>query len=467
MRFCLTLILLCVGLNQGGFACECLGTSRPCERLSSAAVFVGRVIETVATKHQEDDKTWYPGYSMRFAVDESFRGELGTKVMIETGWGGGDCGTPLEPGGKFLIFAYKAKDNQLWTGMCSGNRRLTGSADEVELLQELRDLVKQGSSTIFGSVFQSKPVWRDDEIANESAPKPVSGMVLVAKSDGYSTSTKTKADGTFEFTGLPKGKYAVGPEKLQGWDFDHEYEENYQAELSDGACAHINFRLNPTTRIRGHLTIPAEVKDRTIEVVAIPVDMKELNQFTGKYDFTDEDGRFNLWPLPPGDYFVGVNINSSPKEDSPFPPTYYPGVTSQKAASVIHLEEGETQDLELPLSELAKPRTVRFVAIGLDGKPMKHIYIQREDLRHPGDAASYVNVDLDRNGAGKMIVYAGYFYHLHGSQFISDGNEWCAKPVTISAGSKPVSVRFVMDHKSDNCNIHEIDNAANKGRNLQ
>jgi hypothetical protein len=70
-----------------------------------------------------------------------------------------------------------------------------------------------------------------------------------------------------------------------------------------------------------------------------------------------------------------------------------------------------------------------------------------------------VNVDLDKNGAGSMIVYAGFSYHLHGSQWISTGNEWCAKPVIIPAGSAPLSVRFVMDQKSANCNLVEIDKA--------
>jgi hypothetical protein len=90
----------------------------------------------------------------------------------------------------------------------------------------------------------------------------------------------------------------------------------------------------------------------------------------------------------PGDYYVEVNISGSPKPDAPFPPTYYPGVTNQKDASVVSVGLAEVRELELPIREIAKPRSVHFVAIGLDGKPMKAIYIQLEDLRHPGDAGS-------------------------------------------------------------------------------
>jgi hypothetical protein len=240
-------------------------------------------------------------------------------------------------------------------------------------------------------------------------------------------------------------------------DFDHEHEDRYQADVSDGQCANISFTLEPTTRIRGHVTPPAGLELPTIKVAAIPTHLKNLNQFSGQSDFTDENGRFDLWPLPPGDYYVGVNINSSPAADAPFPPTYYPGVTSRKAASIVHVEEREVKELELPLPETATPRTVRFTAIGLDGKPLKAIYIQLEDLRHPGDAASYVNLDLDGNGTGTLTVYSGYAYHLHGSHWVSYGNDWCSKPVVIPAGTKPVEAQFVMDRKDISCAIAEID----------
>lgn len=454
----LALALLCVGLNGHLFGCSCVGSRRPCEKLRSDAVFVGRVVETVRTRHQQD-KDWYPGYSMRFAVDETFRGDLGTEVMVETGTGGGDCGTPLLPGDKYLIFAYKSDKGELWTGLCSGNQELIDNPDGQQMVEQLRSLVKKETATISGAVWKTKVDWHDDDVGDNSPPQPMKELVLHAVSDGYSTFTHTTEKGTFEFQGLPPGKYKIDPELPGGLDFDHEYPDHYEAELSGGTCAEISFRLEPVTRIRGHLILPPDISDHVIKVVALPVQLKKVNQFSGKYSFTDEDGRFDLWPLPPGNYYVGVNINDSPKEDTPFPPTYYPGVTSQKAAHIIHLEEGQIKELELPLPEMAVPRTVKFVAIGLDGKPMKHIYIQREDLRHPGDAASYVNVDLDKNGAGRMIVYAGFSYHLHGSQWIRNGNYWCAKPVVITAGTEPVNVRFVMDRKSDSCNTVEIDKA--------
>jgi hypothetical protein len=457
-RFCAIFILVWVALSSVCLGCECLGAERPCEYLRSDTVFVGRVVETVAVKHPMEKNSWTPGYSMRFAVDESLRGGLGTEVTIETGGGGGDCGTPLTPGERFLIFAYKEKDGRLWTGMCSGNRALAGNPSDDKVVEQYRALVKSGVGTIFGRVAQGKPVWREDDIRDGAAPEPVQGMILHANAEKFSAVTKTAKDGSYEFDGLPNGKYTVTPEMGNNLDFDREYfDERYRADVADGQCANIGFNLKPKTRIRGHVTQPVGLELKTIEVVAIPIGLRELNQFSGKSDFTDENGRFDLWPLPPGDYYVGVNINNSPKADAPFPPTYFPGVTSRKAASIVHVEEGEVKDLELPLPEVAKSRTVHFVAIGLDGKPLRAIYVQLEDLRHPGDAGSYVNVDLNNNGEGTLTVYSGYSYHLHGSHWVSYGNDWCSKPVVIAGGTGPVDVRFVMDRKDANCQISEID----------
>ena len=69
---------------------------------------------------------------------------------------------------------------------------------------------------------------------------------------------------------------------------------------------------------------------------------------------------------------------SSPKADSPFPPAYYPGVTNRAAAAVVHISRGEIKGLELPLPEVAAARQVHFAAIGLDGQPLKTVYVQPE-----------------------------------------------------------------------------------------
>jgi hypothetical protein len=456
IRFFLVVALGFFVFSEAIFACECIGVERPCEHLRVDAVFVGQVIDTVPVQRPVDKNSYTFGYSMHFSVDESLRGALGSDVTIQTGNGGGDCGTPLPPGQKFLIFAYREKGGQLWTGMCSGNQLLAGTVADTHILEPYRTLAKTHAGSIFGRVVFSKPKWSGDDVIDNAPPKGLKGVVLRASSATFTSTTRTSTGGLYEFDQLPNGKYTVIPERPSRFDYDHDDEGRYEADVSDGGCANIAFKLEPTTRIRGHLTLPAGLQLKLIQVTAVPIGLKELNQFSGKWDLTDENNRFDLWPLPPGDYYVGVNISSSPKAEAPFPPTYYPGVTSQQAAKVVRVKEGEIAELELTLPEVAKTRTVHFVAIGLDGKPLRKIYIQLEDLRHPGDASSYVNVDLDETGAGSLTIYSRYSYHLHGSVYVGQG-DWCSEPVVIQAGGDPIEARFVMDRKAMSCTIRDID----------
>jgi hypothetical protein len=317
-------------------------------------------------------------------------------------------------------------------------------------------MITKGSAEVFGRIGVVKPLWRHDEMTG-SPWVPLRKIVVHAKSDSSDVSTQALDDGTFEFASLSNGKYTIIPEIPVGNDYSHEYPDNYQADIRDGECRNVSFMIQPNTRIRGHVNSKVAADLSNVMVLAIPVNVKDPNSLSGKWGFVGENDRFDLWPLPPGDYYVGVNINSSPSAERPFPPTYFPGVTNENEASIVHVKEGEVKDIELSLPQLASPRMVHFTAIGLDGKPMRKIYIQLEDLSHPGDAASYVNVDLSSKGEGTLTIYSGYSYHLHGSHWVRYGEDWCAKTVTIPAGSEPVEARFVVDHKDADCEISEID----------
>ena len=438
-----------------------MNSERPCERLRSDVAFVGHVTSLVPEQRVVGHMKWTTGYSMRFLVEISIKGKLSGEISIHTGTGGGDCGTPLAPGGSFIIFAYKDENGILSTGMCNGNRELTSTPEEEKEIKEYQSLAGSGLVAIFGHAAFVQPHWKGDDVEDESKPRPVGGLTIHATGKDVTQTTTTSADGSYAFEGLPDGKYTISPEISDKLDFDREhFEDRYQPNLSAGECRNVSFTLEPVTRIRGHVTLPAGFTQRSIEVEAIPITLKNVNQFSGKWDFTDPDGRFDLWPLPPGDYYVGVNINSSPKAQAPFHPTYFPGVINRLDAAIVHVGTNEVKEIELPIREIAKTRQVRFVAIGMDGKPMKKIYVQLEDLRHPGDAFSNTNVDLDQNGAGELRVFAGYAYHLHASLSVIYGNDWCAKPVAISAGSAPVEVRFVMDRQDASCDLRKIDHTA-------
>jgi len=140
LRYGTMLVLISVVLSSESQACSCRSLSRPCEYLLRDVAFVGQVLETRAVQHQRESNRVSPGYSMRFSVEETLRGDLGTEVSVETGSGGGDCGTPLRPGDRFLIFAFHGTNGELWTGLCSGNRELNGDPQNQQFLDDPGDV---------------------------------------------------------------------------------------------------------------------------------------------------------------------------------------------------------------------------------------------------------------------------------------------------------------------------------------
>ena len=72
-------------------------------------------------------------------VVENFKGAQTNKLVITTGWGGGDCGVLFDTGRAYLVFAKHPKDHsRLVTTICDG----TGEAQRVQpQLAELRSSI--------------------------------------------------------------------------------------------------------------------------------------------------------------------------------------------------------------------------------------------------------------------------------------------------------------------------------------
>ena len=149
-RYGAIVVLLSVVLLDEGYGCTCMPHSRPCEYLRNSAVFVGQVIETQPAQHEFARDRWSDGFAMRFSVEESISGNLGAEVVVKTGLGGGDCGTPLPPGARFLIFAYRNPHGELETGLCSGNRELNGNSESLPLLESSHVAIRRNRSSVSG-----------------------------------------------------------------------------------------------------------------------------------------------------------------------------------------------------------------------------------------------------------------------------------------------------------------------------
>ena len=435
------------------FASSRYANRRSCEVLSADAIFIGRVIATSPTVHRVANQTW-PGYSIRFAVEEVLKGKLEQEVTGEIGSGCGGCGEPPEPGKRLLVFAIKGEDGLLWTG--NAHELQPNDPVNYSIVDPVRKAITLGKGSLYGNVtYTAPPVWDNQGKPVGGGKLTVPNLVIRAASESNTFATRTAKDGTYEFKDLPNGRYIVTPELERTWTYDqHFFAARYEKSIGDGSCAKVDFDMYPTTRLKGRIKLPPGQQfgtpiDGTVslqDIVAVPTGLQNTNERSGFEAIVFPDGQFDIWPIPAGDYYLGINITKSPTPEMSYAPTYYPGVTDKKAARVIHLEPGEVKSIEFPAPKFAPKRLVRIEAMGLDGKPLRKLRVQREDLQYPGDATnSIVDVDLDENGVGTMYVFAGITYHLHPTYVWLRRTTWCAAPVLVSAGSEPMQMHIVMD----------------------
>ncbi len=109
-------------------ACSCAGASTPAELLEGAdAVFRG------ISQGQASSVSGCGGEENRrfdFDVEEVWKGAVQSTAQITTGLGGGDCGMEFAEGREYIIFAHQSETTgELYTGICSGNIRVTAPAD--------------------------------------------------------------------------------------------------------------------------------------------------------------------------------------------------------------------------------------------------------------------------------------------------------------------------------------------------
>ncbi|MDQ3714277.1 MAG: hypothetical protein M3388_18960, partial [Acidobacteriota bacterium] len=100
-------------------ACSCISSGPPCQSYwNTPIVFSGRVVEITTPKSAEELYPKFPEKTIRFAVNQAFRGISGTTVEVVTGMGGGDCGYDFELNENYLVYAdnYKGK---IYAGICS------------------------------------------------------------------------------------------------------------------------------------------------------------------------------------------------------------------------------------------------------------------------------------------------------------------------------------------------------------
>jgi hypothetical protein len=149
-------LLLATFVAAEASACSCVAGITPDGAFKSAdAVFAGVVVSIedprgdrmrTLSEHERDavqrmladpssDAEW--GRKVTFRVMQWWKTDsLTESVVLWTGYGGGDCGYPVEAGKSYLVYSHRDSRNQLTFGICGRTAALICASEDLEKLGE-------------------------------------------------------------------------------------------------------------------------------------------------------------------------------------------------------------------------------------------------------------------------------------------------------------------------------------------
>lgn len=171
-----------------------------------------------------------------------------------------------------------------------------------------------------------------------TASTPLKDVQVRLSGGGKEFEATTDALGAFSFSGLPSGKYAITA-NLSGYRQD--WPEPNSITLRANGCFETSMVMKVDRRVQGVIVgrngDPAS--GTLVQMISTKTGLKPWERpiLLGTSDNT---GRYTIDGIPPGEYYLGVNIGNAPTKEYPYPSTYYPGTGDVGEATRIIVDAG-------------------------------------------------------------------------------------------------------------------------------
>ena len=128
---------------------------------------------------------------------------------------------------------------------------------------------------------------------------------------------------------------------------------------------------------------------------------------------SDESGHYAIDGIPPGEYYLGVNILSTPTKEQPYPKLYYPNTPDLKMAVPIRVQQSASvQEFNLQI----RPRLPLIKLHGRiqtkAGKPPLTAFQSEVRIKEPGlyGQIEELPIEVDANGLFTIELCDGITY---------------------------------------------------------
>ncbi len=227
--------------------------------------------------------------------------------------------------------------------------------------------------------------------------------------------TNTDAEGRYEITELPAGRFNVMA--MKGGFVQGQYGQRRPGDpgtpidLSDGQIAEkVNFVLSRGSVIAGRVVDDGGEPISGTQVGAMRYQFMGGSRRLmpgggeGSTDRTDDQGNFRLFGLPPGDYYVSATnrnmtmmmpgMNST--ETDGYAPTYYPGTPNISEATRITVKAGQEMTGANFAMIIARMARVRGRAINSSGAPVSQAML----MLAPADPGAGLGMNMMNSMVG-------------------------------------------------------------------
>lgn len=188
-----------------------------------------------------------------------------------------------------------------------------------------------------------------------------------------------------------------------------------------------------------------------IEVDLIPIHKTGDARWYGNHsEWTDEQGRYNLNRMEPGEYLLGANAFSSfgaPDAEHPFATAYYPAAENESDA--VPLRVVRSSPLRLSPLRLRKLEvvTIKINVLWPDGTRPERSNIYFKNILYPRHGGTAPQID---NGAGEFTLPEGFEYDAMASvecdagKVIESRQSRPDQRIKVADGFTPAAMTFVI-----------------------